>query len=376
MKKILFMIILLILLAETRAVPVIENFSINPHQLWTDEAPTISLNCYDENHIITSVYSNIVGPYIILPTLNFAQVGINYIMDSSRIEPYLDRTGLFTVNVYCVNDVDETNSTSGTFTISEISIDVDSIDPDPMFIGDMVEVNLEVEKDGLPIKTYDVNFQIFFDDQFSDFTPTQPYYDERKGWVLRTDAPDDPGKYEFEILADYNGKEVIYDTQLNVEEPIQFKIVDVDNNEEIRPDDNITVKVRAFEKDNKIDLKKEYLTLKIGSVEIDSDNFYISSAGSIYDNIILKTPDLSPESYVLRIDFDYKDSSITETSKVFYVTPISGEILNYNDNPMDTEFSFTSSDMSKKIETGKNGSYYGFIILGYLFHNQHFHYLI
>ena len=359
MKRILLLISLLFL-AEALASPTIENFSITPNNLWIGDAPAISLGCFDENHTINSVYSKIVGPYIIFPTLNFAPSGGIYILESSRIKPYLDRTGKFTVTVYCVNDANETSTNSGTFTISELTLDVSPLKSNSVYAGDNIEVNLQVKKDGSQINTYDVTFHSFFDNQVSEFTPTQPYYDERKGWVLKMNSPTSIGDHELKVLVNYNGREIFYITQITVKKPIQFEIT-LNNNTEISSSDNITLRIKAFEKDNKITLKKDYLILKMDSTEISSDKFSILNSGSIYDDITLIPPALSVGSHNFRVEFNYKGYSLKEERTIFYVSPFYGKILNYNDEPISTEFILSSNGIEKRVKTEKNGSYYGFI---------------
>ena len=99
---ILFSLLILWIIPTANAYPVIENVSLQPASLWIGEGITITLNCYDNNGSeITQVYAETTGPSIILPIMNFAMINENYTLMIPNT--YLDRTGLFTSNIFCMN---------------------------------------------------------------------------------------------------------------------------------------------------------------------------------------------------------------------------------------------------------------------------------
>jgi sporulation protein YlmC with PRC-barrel domain len=368
MKKILFIIILLVFIAKVSSYPLIEDFTIEPDELWVGDTPKISLKCQDNSHEITSVYSYIRGPYMIFPKLDLTKIDQEYILWPQTIKLYIDSEtkGQFIVDVYCVNDINQTNTTSGVFTLSNIYMDLNSITSNPSYIGDVIEVNLDVKKESLTtekIKSYDIDFHVFLNGQLVDFRPTQPYYDERRGWVLRFNSPEDEGEYDLEIKANYKEKSISYKDKLIVKDPIQFEITRFSNNREYKKDVNITLEVRAYNKDEKIYLKKEHLSFEIDSALIDTDNFFISSKNT-YDEITIKPESFSAGKYDLEVNFNYMHFSSQMIEKIYFVKSLSGKIINHDDNPLNSELVFKSDYIEKSIKTENNGSYYGFLCPG------------
>jgi hypothetical protein len=353
MKKIFPIIILFIFLSFVplaRAAPIIENVSIQPSSLWLGESATVSLNCYDnENNSISQVYVNISGPNIILPTINFNLIDNSYTATTGE---YLDRAGQFNAIIYCVNNASQTASTSLSFTVSKLTGYINSVSPSPAYVGDTIEIDFFAKKDNVALSS-GVTFNVSLNNQPKSLKQV-PAFDTSKGWMLKIDSPE-ADEYTLTVSAFYDRASVTNSSSLQVKSPIQFEVVSL-SKDWVKSNENITIELKALEKNEPIQLKKEYLNVRIGSV--DSTITEISQVGSVsYIKIVV--PDLSPGSYGMTIDFNYKTFSYRILKEIEYVVPISGKIVDSDNKGINVAFKFKSNSTEKTFYTDASGSYSG-----------------
>jgi hypothetical protein len=346
-----FLLIILWTIPTAKAYPVIENVSVQPTSLWMGEGVTINLNCYDDNgSVIDIVYAETAGPNIILPNMNFVMINENYtLMIPSS---YLDRTGLFTSKIFCINNLGQNASIVRTFTVSNLTSYINVINPNPAYVGDKIEIDYFVKKDNTPLYS-GLTFDLLLNDKS---IPFQIYgYDTSKGWIFRTDSPNTNGTYSLVVKANYDRTSTISSSSIEVKNPIGFDVVSMDKTW-IVSNDEITVTVKASEKGSPIQIKKEYLGFNVGSVNFDIIS--ISQNGANFD-VKIKAPNISPGSYELETNFNYGDFSTTKTSSIVYVVPVSGKMVDINGGVLSTRVRFKSNGTDKEFTTDNSGSYSG-----------------
>ncbi|MBD3155770.1 MAG: hypothetical protein GF368_03890 [Candidatus Aenigmarchaeota archaeon] len=373
MKRLLILFTVLILLLGVRAAPVIQGFSIDPDEIWmengeTSDVPIISITRSD-NETGVRCFSNITAPDgTIFRDLSLIEISPKYHeIEQDTLAEYLqilNLEGVYYVVVFC-NKNQISNVESGSFSIYDIETTIE-VSPNPSYLGEDIEIIFNLKENGRIKKEGLENFKISIDGEDWNFIPGNPVYIPSKdGYFLEIEDLI-KGRHDLEVNADYRGKKVSNLFEINVEDPVQFEITNLDDRTEVKPNENITIRVRAFDKNNdNFRLKKEYLEIEISSDYVDSDYFSISKEGSDYYDIDLKPPSHSGGEKSLKVSFDYNNFPIIEeTRKLFYVIPISGRILNYNDDPLNAEFSFSSNYFNKKIKTSNNGSYFDYMCPG------------
>jgi hypothetical protein len=358
--KIMFLIFLgifiFLLLPSTFALPVIDNVTLNPSNIWLGENISIYLNCSDnENYTITRVYGNITGPNsYIIPATEFIKINDIYYWNINTL--YLDRTGKFDVSIYCSNDNNQTSFYSTNFNISRLTGYINKITSNPAYIEDTIEIDFILKKDDIPISS-GVDFNVKFNDQY---TPLKllPAYDPINGWMLKIDSPNITGSFNVKVTASYNRANITNSTSIEIKDKIEFDIVGINKNW-VGPNETLLVVVKALERGIPIELNKDNFKIKIGSS--DSEITGITQTGSLF-NVNLLTPQIIPGKYDLTATLTYKNSSFTRTKQLDYIVPIQGKIVDTNNKGVNVQIKFFLGNVEKlSITTDSNGFYSGSI---------------
>lgn len=322
------------------AAPIIQNVSIDSSYLWLGEETTISLGCFDNaNNTIDYVYADITGPGIILPRMFFVPSGGGYVLLVDEI--YLDRTGTFYVTLYCENNNSEITSDSASFVVSELTGYINIIDPSPAYIGDIVEIDFVVKKDGVESSS-----GVTFDIKFNGITKAlkvSPAYDTAKGWVLKLDSPALADNYDIDVTAFYDRAEVADSSSLEVNNYFQFEIVSINKNW-FDINDELIVRLKALEGGIVITLDENNIEIDIaGSVaEIKSITFH----DNVFD-VKIVAPSVSSGKHNLEATLNHNSYTYSDTIEVAYVVSIEGEIVGYDDKGLSVNIKFIKDDAVK-----------------------------
>ena len=322
------------------ATPVIQNVSVEPTNLWLGEAVSISLNCFDDkNNTINQVYVDIVGPGIVLPTMYFTLSEGKYVLEVGNI--YLERTGQFDVTAHCENNNSEiTDSTTG-FTISQLTGYINNIKPSPAYIGDVIEINFIVEKDGVKLSS-GVSFNVKFNGELKSLK-VNPAYDVNKGWILKLDSPSISDDYEVEVIAFYERTNASDKDSLRVNKYIEFEIVSI-NKEWVDVNDEVVVTLKALERGSVINLDENNVKIKIGSVDAEIKS--ITYRNNLFDVKII-APGISSGIYQLKVTMDYGGSYYSDSKEIAYIVPIEGKIVNKDGKALSVKISFIKNGVTK-----------------------------
>ena len=368
MRKILFLVLIpifFIFVQKVSAEPIISNVALQPENAWLNENVSISLDCYDPTGTITKVYGKLVDP-VFSDNLDFDSASSNH-YTLTLMSLYFDpsKPPKYTFSVYCQNDNNQTTNTSISFNVSQIKTNISYIKT-PTYIGDIVEMDVYIEKDKLPFYSDDISFNLKLGGQN---WPKTFFYDPGKNnWIIKFNVPNVLGTYDLSLeinfnLATYNPKKITLESSIEVKDAVEFKVLSVDKTE-VNPNDVITVALSASDRGNNIILNKNYLSFKVGPVTIDPTNISISSAGN-YFNVKVPMPYLSPDYYDFQITFNYGNYSTTNTINVGYLLPVSGKFIDYNDKGISVEIKFLIGDTEKKkLYTDSSGSYSGYVVPG------------
>jgi len=368
MKKCLFLffiVIFFIFIQKVSAEPIISNISLQPENVWFNENISISLDCYDAISNISKVYGKLIDP-VLSDNLNFvSETNNHYALKLTSLYFNPIKPSKYTFSVNCQNDNNQTSNTLITFNVSQIKANISSITT-PTYLGNNLEADVYIEKDGSSFYSDEISFNLRLGGQ--NWSKTFFYDPAKNYWIIKFDTPNVLGTYDLDLeinfnLDGYNSKKITLKSSIEIKDAIEFKILSVDKTE-IQPNDQITVSLSASDRGNKIILTKDYLNIQVGSTTIDLNDIEISSAGN-YFNVKIQMPDLSPDSYDLRVTFNYENYSIQQTTNVDYVIPVSGKFTDSNDKGINVEIKFLIGDKEKKrLTTDGSGSYSSYIVPG------------
>ncbi|NIO44785.1 MAG: hypothetical protein GTN36_04505, partial [Candidatus Aenigmarchaeota archaeon] len=356
MKKSIFLAIILFLITIPLALatPTIESVSVQPSSLWIGEDAFISLNCFDGNYTVEQVYADITGPSITLPTMYFTKSGDNYSL--SIDEEYLDRTGNFDVTISCENNINEITYTSVNFTVSELTGHINEINPEPAYIGDIIEIDFIVKKDDTKLSS-SVVFNVSLNNNLKNLK-VLPAYDINKGWILKIDSPTKSDLYDLEVIAFYDRSSVRDYNSIDVRNKIEFEIISMDKNW-VETNDNISIKLKALERNSVIELNKNNVDIKIGSA--DAEITSVSREGDLF-NVKIIAPSLSSGRYKLEAYLNYGGSSYSDSESIDYIVSITGVLVDEDNKAMNVKINFIRDDVTKlSITTDAYGHYSGSI---------------
>lgn len=344
-KYVMILSVLVFVQSLSYAFPIIQNVS-PPQSLWIGNAPIVSLNCYDNESPITSVYSLTNDSIIFLPRLNFS--GNNpYVGDYSLLKSFLNRVGTFNVNIFCNNSDGQVATSYTSFEISKLTGYISYIDSNG-YVGDDFEVDFVVKKNDTIVSS-GVSFTATLNDQ-----PTQLIYayDLSKGWILKI-RPSSDGNYNLKVYASFDGTSVYNSTSINIIKKIDFGIVSLSKNW-VRGSENITITLRAKDSGNVIDVNQNNLNIQIAFIGVSILSIYRS--GDLY-NVVVSTPALSGGTYDVTATLNYGNAP-PDSEPIYYIVDISGKIVDSNNKGISTQIKFFSGSIEKlRLSTDSAGYY-------------------
>ena len=340
------------------AAPVINSVDIMPAQIWLGDDVNITAICSDSaNSTIDRIYATITGPDVLFPAMAFSPLADRYNLIVSG--SYFDRTGQFTAVITCRNIIGEEINASRGFKISKLNGHIKAVAPNPAYVSDVVEIDFVVEKDGSPL-SHDVSFNVSLNGQKKELK-LLPVYDVDKGWMLRIDSPSAEGSYTVEVTASYDRISVQASASLEVQGKVSFDILSIDKTW-ARTRDNISLTLSAMYRDGAINVNRDNLNILVNGINAEIGN--LSKSGNLYV-VIFTAPDLSPGTYEVRAMLGYNGSTYTATKNIYYIIPISGKIVDVNNNAVSTQIKFISGGSEVlKLSTDSSGSYSGSIQAG------------
>jgi hypothetical protein len=346
------------------ASPVVKNISISPANPWVGWDVGITAECNDASNNITSVYANVSGPQ-----MSFSNIPLNHLSGEtyglSLLGNDLSGTGVYDVNVGCVNDAGEESRDSGTFRVSVLAGDITKVvdvlgfgSNGIVYAGEYFDAYFLVKKDGSPI-TAGVGYGLVLNNGAKSIQEPIPYI-IGEGHRLRAMAPDSSGSYMLEITADYQGYQVTDTMQIDVMDLLTLELLSIDKSSisTIAP---IIINIRATERGSPITIREQDLSIAVGSTNAGIDS--ISQSGSSYD-VEFTPPNLSPGKYKLRVVFDHNGNTRTAERDIVYTIPVSGEI-SQNGKGLNVAISFDDENgVTTKFATDGSGLYDGAISPG------------
>ena len=352
----LFLISLLSLGNFAYAYPVINNLTVQSQEIWLGETETIFLNCTDDNSsAISGVYADISTSTALFPGNSFIpDVNSTYYLTISTAESSnFNKAGTFDVITYCENELGESVNSSISFTVSNLSIEISSI-TSPIYIGDMAEISIFVKKDGNTITSNDVSLSISMNGEAISFA-SQPYYDFEKGWILKFETDTlASNTYTLSISADYSGAEASIDKTVDVIQPLDFSIIDVDK-DWVFSGDTITATLRATYKGAPITILEDYISVRLDSTNVNVFDISSSSASNAYD-LEFELPSLSAGRHKIKVDFDDSTHTAQDSENIIYVISASGVIFSDTGNHK-VDIKFDSGSLTKDVRTDISGKY-------------------
>ena len=324
------------------------------NNIWLGEELNVSLTCLDNNPNanIESAYLNVTGP---------GDFFVYYDMDENSYGSYskyiddFNQIGDYDVNIYCQNNLTEVGNKKLDIKVSEFTVDIVEMNPDPVYIGDELELGIATKIDGEPYHYQGIIFTVKIGNAEETFDSSVPY---RNGmWEINITPPDELGTYDVSVQADYDRTTASDEEEIEVKSPLQFELVDIDKTW-IKRNDNITLTFQNSFKGQPFDLTKNNLKVRIGNYNCE----ILDASRGGYSYVKINTPDLSPGTYDLRVDLTYEVDSLEEwrdwvSNKVSYVVPVTGEIVDSKGKAISTTIIFERGDLKKPVGTDGKGVY-------------------
>jgi hypothetical protein len=362
----LFALGAILLLMPVFASPVINNITFNLSNnitfnlfanIWTGESPTLLVNCTDdENYNITNVYAQIIGKdgYRI-PDKNLNNTTQDGLYTTPIESLYLNKPNVFSVNVFCVNNLaNQTNQTTN-FTVSNFSTSIAAINPSTIYLGDLIEIDISVKRNFDEPITSNVSFNLSLDNQ-TKIPKVPPSYEPSKGWIIYLDSPSSSGTYTLKITTFYDRVNDTKTASLTINDQIQFAITNIDKTW-VKPGDAVNLQIQAFDRGNKISINTNNLAVQVGSVQATITS--ITPVNNYY-NVVVQMPDVPSGSYALTALLSYNNYTNTSSKTVYYIIPVSGKIVDENGKGTAAQIFFLSNNVEKlRLNTDSNGAYSG-----------------
>lgn len=346
------------------ASPVVKNISITPSNPWVGWDVGITAECNDTSNNIAEVYANVSGPQ-----MSFSNIPLNYLSGEtyglSLMGNDLAGTGVYNVNVGCINDAGEESRDSGTFTVSMLTGDITKVvdilgysSDGVIYAGEYFDAYFLVKKDGSPI-TAGVGYSMVLNNGGKNIQEPIPYV-IGNGHRLRATAPGNYGSYVLEITADYQGEQVTDTMQIDVMDLLTLELLSIDKSS-ISRIEPITINIKATERGSPIMISEQDLSIVVGPNDVGIGS--ISQTGSSY-NVEFTPPNLSPGKYRLKVGFDHDGKTRYVERDLIYTIPVSGEI-SQNGKGLNVAISFDDENgVTTRFATDSNGLYAGAITPG------------
>lgn len=325
---------------------------VNPSSTWIGN--TVNISCWYTDNITNVTNSSIITPWIyitgpIIDTETTSSVNGGYLL--SYRPPSIG-----TYEVYCSNGT--VNSSQAPFEISNLSVSSSDV-PEIIYLEEQIAIRANIIKttDNEEIISSGVTFKIFLD---SNEIPIDEDYFQSDEWIIITNPISGitAKTYTLTLNATYAGKTVTFSKIVQVKEPIEFEIVNIDKTW-IKSNETITITIKAMESGKPIEpLQSSYLNFQVNL--IDSTIFDISQSGDL-SFIKISTPELASGTYELKTTFTYKDYTYIDKKSISYVVPATGKIVGSDNKPVYVKLKFSNDETERTIATGSDGSYAGTI---------------
>ena len=336
------------------AAPSIGTIALTPsNEIWVGESLGISAACSDVLDI-TDVHAVITGSNgFIVPNQSMSLDSGEY---KTTVESlYFASVNDFNANIYCYNNASEVTNKSTSFTVSNFTA-VMTNSPSNIFLGEQMEFNIDVEKNGADISG-GVTFEITRNGNPVSPVVTPPY-DPTKGWVVYLNA-DTSGSSNYKFVAKFDRTNASASATVSVSDSINFGIESVTQTDIIE-NDTIELDITALDKGNLIAVTTSNIDFHINGnlAIIDS----ITQSENIY-KIEIITPEEDPGSYSLTATLDYQGETYTDSTTINYLVELDGSFLNLDGNAVDGTIKFIRNGNQKlSLSTSTSGDYKGNIV--------------
>jgi|GEM_PF-2012523 len=215
-------------------------------------------------------------------------------------------------------------------------------------------MSLFAKKNGNTV-TSDITFNVTLNGaQMELLSP--PYYDFAKGWILRfSTSGQAAGTKALSISANYGRVSVSSASEIKIANAIEFSYISVDKTW-IAANDEAAVQLKAIERGNPIQIKKEHVTVQMDSTNANIIDVTAGSSAGAYA-VKFSAPSMNPGSHTLRVLFNYNNFSDSYSRSVSYVIPVSGNIFVAAEKSAQVQLKFTSSEADKTVKADGNGAY-------------------
>lgn len=333
--------------------PVVNLVEYSPSsEVWVGEDITYIVNCSDANNSITSVVSEVVGEggYMI-PNRTMVHIG-NGLYETSIDKLYLTEPKTFTNHIYCKNNVSETTTHTSTFKVSNLSMEVLSGSEVSAFIGEQIELDLNVRKNGMKLVS-GVSFFIKIDGSHVPLK-VDPPYDPVRGWILYIDAPSSEGRYEIEVIANYGRADSSVLIDADIDEPVDFTL-DYLSTDLLSTGDDVTLYLTAQERGSLVELNAVNTRITVGSANAPIKEIYPTSS---YYVVKFETPDLSSGEYQLTASVELDGHTYRKSRTVSVAVNARGEFKDKDDRGVYVEMKFVQDGAEKfRVKTNTDGTY-------------------
>jgi hypothetical protein len=331
--------------------------TVQPSDVWVGDSVTIG--CWYPN-----ININLNKPYAYIEQINqhtlwtkndFIKQNDTYFY--TTFTPHL----LGSYKVTCSNGT--VNSSEASFKMSRLSFVITN-SPDVSYLSDKIVVHANVIKtsDTDEMITSGVNFNVLLNDRAVQID-NDATYSLGNEWIITTkeisSAIFNSSTYTLTINASYMGKSNFSTKSIQINNPVEFGLVDIDKTE-VLSEDNITITLKAMEKGNPIPLQNLQLKFQISDKQCT-----IMSTTQTGNNlaVIISAPSLSPGSYNMSIKIMYNDYKWEYGSTTIdYGVPINVNMKDSSNNAVSAQFRFLTNGVEKrKFITGSDGSFSGYI---------------
>lgn len=338
------------------AFPIINNISLQEPNLWLGETETIFLNCTDDNSTaLAPPYADITTTTAIFPNNLFTvdSNGNYYLAIPTTQTSNFYKTGVFNATVFCKNALNESANRSIFFTVSNLSMNVNKI-TSPIYIGDIEEANVFVKKDSGVVRS-DIAFGVSLNGANVALL-AQPYYDFAAGWILRfSTAGQTAGIKTLSISANYGRITISSASELQIFNSIESSFLSVDKTW-VSANDAITVQLKAIERGNPVEIKKEYLAIQMDSTSASITEI-TPATGGVY-NVKFNAPSMPAGAHTLKIAFNYNNFSNSYSKSILYTIPVSGNIFLATEKSTQVQLKFISGNANVvTVKVDGNGAY-------------------
>lgn len=338
----------LVLFADGSHATLTSSVSVQKDNIWLGDTQTIFLNCTDDNSSVT--FPNQQDAVIYTPHPKFFMEKFSKISGTNGsyiLNIPINIFATYDVVAYCENSLLETHNSSKSFTVSNLSMSINSI-KSPVYVGDSEIINLIVEENGqLIIDPQDILFKISFGGtNIVDFSESYG-----SGWILS--FPISAQSLESKVLsinATYKDWSVIANTNVIVASPINFSVTSVDKTW-VSANDDVIVNVKATDHGTPITITKDYLSIQIDSTSANIVDVSPSAGGYA---VKFSAPSMSRGSHTLRTTFN---NSLSDTRTITYVTSVSGNVFSGAEKSSQVQIRFIKSDVDRTAKADSTGAY-------------------